>query len=172
MNFSDGHSSHATCTPSRFALLTGQYSFRQQGTGIARGNANLIIKPGPNEIGFDYHFIIPATGDRTLCVYVEQGKVIDHDPTDPIEVNYDERIDHSPSGAEARDTLKLDWSNGHNQTIVNGISRIGWMAGGAKARWVDEDMAGLEIPQGFPQQPGRAARPAREGSNRTPAPRS
>jgi len=35
----------------------------------------------------------------------------------------------------------MDWSHGHNSTIVNGISRIGWMTGGRKARWVDEDMA-------------------------------
>ena len=32
-------------------------------------------------------------------------------------------------------------SHGHDQTIVNGISRIGYMSGGRAARWVDEDMA-------------------------------
>ena len=32
-------------------------------------------------------------------------------------------------------------SHGHDQTIVNGISRIGYMTGGKAARWVDEDMA-------------------------------
>ena len=32
-------------------------------------------------------------------------------------------------------------SHGHDQTIVNGISRIGYMSGGKAARWVDEDMA-------------------------------
>jgi arylsulfatase A-like enzyme len=32
-------------------------------------------------------------------------------------------------------------SHGHDQTIINGISRIGYMAGGVSARWTDEDMA-------------------------------
>jgi arylsulfatase A len=40
-----------------------------------------------------------------------------------------------------RETLKLDWSHGHNQTIHNGISRIGFYTGGAKARFRDEDLA-------------------------------
>ncbi len=32
-------------------------------------------------------------------------------------------------------------SHGHDMTIVNGISRIGYMKGGKSALWVDEDMA-------------------------------
>ncbi len=32
-------------------------------------------------------------------------------------------------------------SHGHDQTIVNGISRIGYMTGGKAALWKDEDMA-------------------------------
>lgn len=180
LRHTDAHCSAATCTPSRFALLTGKYAFRQAGTGIARGNANLIIEPGtvtlpsllqsagyttgvvgkwhlglgkgdvdwnaeiqpgPNQIGFDYHFLIPATGDRVPCVYLEQGRVVDLDPADPIQVSYGKRIDPSPSGAEQPEKLKQRWSHGHDQTIVNGISRIGWMTGGQTARWVDEDMA-------------------------------
>jgi arylsulfatase A len=35
----------------------------------------------------------------------------------------------------------LDWSHGHNQTIHNGISRIGFYTGGTKARFRDEDLA-------------------------------
>ena len=32
-------------------------------------------------------------------------------------------------------------SHGHNQTIHNGISRIGYMKGGNSARFVDEEMS-------------------------------
>ena len=46
LNFSDAHATSATCTPSRFALLTGQYPWRQRGTGVLPGDAKLIIEPG------------------------------------------------------------------------------------------------------------------------------
>ena len=48
--------------------------------------------------------------------------------------------DH-PTGRTHRDTLKMDWSHGHNATIHNGISRIGFYTGGHKARFRDEDLA-------------------------------
>jgi len=35
----------------------------------------------------------------------------------------------------------MKWHHGHNSSIVNGIPRIGYMKGGEKAKWVDEDMA-------------------------------
>ena len=38
------------------------------------------IKPGPLEIGFDYNFIMAATGDRTPTVYVENHRVVGLDP--------------------------------------------------------------------------------------------
>ena len=46
VRFSDAHSPAATCTPTRYALLTGEYAFRQPGTGILSGIAPLCIKPG------------------------------------------------------------------------------------------------------------------------------
>ena len=180
LRFTDAHCSAATCTPSRFALLTGRYAFRKEGTGIASGDAGLVIDPdtvtladllksagyatgvvgkwhlglgrgrndwnakvapNPRDLGFDYHFLMPATGDRVPCVYFEEGFVVGLDPSDPIEVSYGARIDDEPSGKEARESLRQDWSHGHNATIVNGVSRIGWMRGGREARWIDEDMA-------------------------------
>src|SRR5262245_56045451 len=46
LRFTDGHAASATCTPTRYALMTGQYPWRKQGTGILPGNAPLIIEPG------------------------------------------------------------------------------------------------------------------------------
>ena len=45
LRFTDGHCSASTCTPSRYSLLTGEMPYRKKGTGIARGNANMIISP-------------------------------------------------------------------------------------------------------------------------------
>ncbi len=99
------------------------------------------IKPGPLEIGFDYAFIMPATGDRVPCVYVEDRRAVGLDPKDPIRVSYKEKVGNEPTGKENPELLKLKPTHGHDMTIVNGISRIGWMSGGKAARWVDEDMA-------------------------------
>jgi arylsulfatase A-like enzyme len=63
------------------------------------------------------------------------------DPNDPIQVNYGEPLGTDPTGKDHPGLLKMHPSHGHDQTIVNGISRIGYMSGGKTARWVDEDMA-------------------------------
>ncbi len=181
LRFRDAHSTSATCTPARYALLTGEYPWRKQGTGILPGDAELIIqpgrttvasllqragyqtgvvgkwhlglggkggpdwngeiKPGPREIGFDYSFLMPATGDRVPCVYVENHRVAGLDLKDPIKVSYGKPVGTEPTGKEHPELLKLHPSHGHDQTIINGISRIGYMSGGKTARWVDEDMA-------------------------------
>lgn len=109
--------------------------------GLGRGevNWNEEIKPGPREIGFDYSFLIPATGDRVPCVFVENQKVVGADPDDPIQVSYTDRIDGYPLGSEHPELLKQKADPQHSNTIVNGISRIGYMSGGKKALWKDED---------------------------------
>ncbi|HAX94185.1 MAG TPA: arylsulfatase [Bacteroidales bacterium] len=99
------------------------------------------IRPGPLDIGFDYSFLIPATGDRVPCVYVENRRVVGLDPADPISVDYSKKVGDWPTGKENPELLKMHPSHGHDMTIVNGISRIGYMTGGRSALWIDEDIA-------------------------------
>ena len=99
------------------------------------------IMNGPIDIGFDFNFLIPATGDRVPCVYVENRKVAGLDPSDPITVSYSEKVGDWPTGRENPELLKMHPSHGHDMTIVNGVSRIGYMTGGKTALWVDEDIA-------------------------------
>lgn len=182
VRFTNMHSAAATCTPSRYALLTGEYAWRREGTGIAAGNAGSIIRPerytladvfknagyqtgvigkwhlglgdktatqdwnghitpGPSDIGFDYSFILAATGDRVPCVYVENERIINLDKNDPIFVDYEKNFEGEPTGKDNPELLKMHPSHGHDMSIVNGISRIGYMKGGKSALWVDEEMA-------------------------------
>jgi len=180
VRFTNGYSSSATCSPSRYALLTGSYPWRNKNARILNGTAPLLIStvqmtlpkmfkeqgyhtgivgkwhlglgdghvdwnakiaPGPNEVGFDYAYIMAATQDRVPTVYIENGKVVRSDPNDPIEVSYRENFPGEPTGKDNPEMLKMKWHHGHFNTVVNGISRIGYMKGGAEARWVDENMA-------------------------------
>lgn len=43
VQFSNAHATSATCTPSRYAIMTGQYPWRKKGTGILPGDAALIV---------------------------------------------------------------------------------------------------------------------------------
>ena len=178
VQFTNAYATSATSTPSRFGLLTGMYPWRQENTGIAPGNSELIIdttcitmadmlkyatgavgkwhlglgpkggtdfnsqiSPNAQSIGFDYEFIIPATVDRVPCVFVENGRVVNLDPNDPITVSYDHKVGDWPTGEENPELVKLKPSQGHNNTIINGIPRIGWMTGGKSALWQDDKIA-------------------------------
>ena len=108
-------------------------------TGAQDWNGKLTSTP--RDIGFDYHYIQAATADRVPCVYLEQDTVANYDPTAPIQVSYTSNFAGEPTGANNKELLKLMWSHGHNQSIVDSISRIGYMKGGGKALWKDENIA-------------------------------
>lgn len=99
------------------------------------------LNPGPLEIGFDTCFLLPTTNDRVPQVYVKDHRVLNLDPNDPLWVGRKKPSEDHPTGKTHRDTLKMDWSHGHNATIHNGISRIGFYTGGHAARFRDEDLA-------------------------------
>lgn len=183
VRFTDAHSVAATSTPSRYSLFTGCYSWRRNDTGIAPGDAGMIIRPeqitvtdmfktagyttgaigkwhlglgdktgtqdwngnitpGPQDLGFDYSYLMAATADRVPCVWIENQRVANYDPEHPIYVSYKKNFPGEPTGKDNPELLtKLHPSHGHNMSIVNGISRIGYMKGGGKALWKDEDIA-------------------------------
>ena len=103
------------------------------GNETGKQDWNKKLDLGLDAIGFDYSYIMAATADRVPCVYIENGEV----------VNYDSKnFSGEPTGANNPELLtKLKSSHGHNQAIVNGIGRIGYMKGGGKALWRDEDIA-------------------------------
>ncbi len=182
IKFQQGYATAATCTPSRYSLLTGSYPWRNPRAAILAGDASIIIdaetptlpdmlrrtgyrtgvvgkwhlglgrgdldwnqelSATPNDVGFDYSYIMAATNDRVPCVYVENRNVVGLDPADPIEVTYDwnKAFPGQPTGRYNPEQLTMKYSHGHDGTIVNGVSRIGHMRGGTAALWNDETMA-------------------------------
>ena len=112
------------------------------GSQTGKQNWNEPITPALADIGFDYSYIMAATADRVPCVFIENGSVANYDPTAPIYVNYNTNFEGEPTGKDNPELLyNLKSSHGHNYSIVNGIGRIGYMKGGGKALWKDEDIA-------------------------------
>ena len=117
------------------------------GLGSDAPDWNGLLKPGPLEIGFDRCFLLPTTNDRVPQVYVENHRVLNLDPKDPLWVGKKKPSEDHPTGITHRDTLKMNWSHGHNATIHNGISRIGFYTGGHAARFRDEDLSDKWVEQ-------------------------
>ena len=112
------------------------------GSQTGKQNWNAPISPALPDIGFDYSYIMAATADRVPCVFIENSEVANYDPSAPIYVNYNKNFDGEPTGANNPELLyNLKSSHGHDNSIVNGIGRIGYMKGGGKALWKDENIA-------------------------------
>ena len=189
--FTDGHCSAATCSPSRFSLLTGIHGFRER-VRVLPPNAplsistdaltlpklfkeagyqtavvgkwhlgigekgrpvdwNADVKPGPLEIGFDYSFLLPSTNDRVPCVYLENHRVVNLDASDPLYVGNKAGVNSHdstqyPDGKKNREAMTYyESTHGHDNSVINGIGRIGYMAGGKAALWNDETMADVFV---------------------------
>lgn len=120
--------------------FTGVIGKWHLGLGGENLDWNKEIKPGPREIGFDYSYVMASTNDRVPSVYVKNHHIAGLDTNDPIEVSYIKNFEGEPTGKKNPELLKVHPSHGHNQSIHNGISRIGYMQGGKSALFIDEDM--------------------------------
>lgn len=125
---------YTTCAIGKWHLGLGDQ------TGGQDWNAPLAQSLG--DLGFNYHYIMAATADRVPCVFIENGQVANYDPNEPIVVDYEKPIPGEPTAENNPELLyNLKSSHGHNMAIVNGIGRIGYMKGGGKALWKDENIA-------------------------------
>lgn len=132
MRFTDAHSPSAVCTPTRYGVLTGRYSWRGKlKKGVLWGYSPLLIEsnrmtvasllkkqgyttgcvgkwhlglgnakrtdygkpltPGPNNVGFDYFFGIPASLDMDPYVYVKNDSLVEA-PTEKVKASKMRRL--------------------------------------------------------------------------------
>lgn len=112
------------------------------GDKTAEQDWNAPLSAALGDLGFDYSYIMAATADRVPCVFIENGQVANYDASAPIYVSYRDSFPGEPLGRNHPELLyNLKHSHGHDMAIVNGIGRIGYMKGGGKALWKDENIA-------------------------------
>ena len=122
MRFNNYHTCGATCSPTRYSLVTGRYPVRTEEVGTGRsspwdylfietdrltigslaqkmgyktaaiGKWHLgygaekkidwagVLKPGPNDIGFDYHWGVPGNHNDSYRCFIENDRIYGLDP--------------------------------------------------------------------------------------------
>jgi len=113
------------------------------GLGDAKSevNWNERVSLGPSEVGFDYSFIIPGAVEKVPTIYLEDQYVVNAKESDPISISLEKKIGERPTGAENPELLLQPADELHSGSIINGISRIGWMKGGKDAEWKDDNFS-------------------------------
>lgn len=108
-------------------------------------NWNGDVKPGPIEVGFNSSFLLPSTNDRVPTVYLDGHKVVNLDKNDSLfvgskqYVTSQKNVTQYPDGRVNPEAMTYYMgTQGHNNSVTNGIGRIGYMAGGKSALWDDE----------------------------------
>ncbi len=166
--FVNGHASAAVCTPTRYSLITGQYSWRNKAEGlnkgVAKGDAPLLIPttmttaPG----------LLKQAGYRTALIGkwhlgfgLTKPDFNQELRPGPLEIGFHEyfgipatndRIptvfvrDHRVLGLDASDPIhySFDKDEAKSQGMspwAAGRNRIGWAKGGKSAWWKDTEIA-------------------------------
>ena len=166
--FVNAHASAAVCTPTRYALLTGQYSWRRDAIGVSKGVANgnspLLI---PTEMKTvqgllrEHGYRTAAIGKWHLGFGLDKPDYNSELRPGPLEIGFDEffgipatndRIptvfvrDHYVVGLDPADPIRVtyDKNEAKKEGLLSwsaGQNRIGWGKGGKTAWWNDEDIA-------------------------------
>ncbi|GEP42400.1 sulfatase family protein [Brevifollis gellanilyticus] len=166
--FVNGHASAAVCTPTRYSLITGQYSWRHQAEGlnkgVAKGDAPLLIPttmttaPG----------LLKQAGYRTALIGkwhlgfgLTKPDFNQELRPGPLETGFDEyfglpatndRIpvvfvrDHRVVGLDPADPIRYSYDAAEAKAQgmspwAAGRNRIGWGTGGKAAWWKDTEIA-------------------------------
>ncbi len=168
MRFTDAHASAAVCTPTRYSLLTGEYSWRKNTPGLNKGVANadspLLIPVGSTTLPG----IMKKAGYRTAVIgkwHLGFGTTApDYNQKlapGPLEIGFDEffgypatndRVptvyvrDHRVVGLDPADPIQYTFdpkvaAEGGMKKYVAGRERIGFMSGGKAAWWKDATIA-------------------------------
>lgn len=169
MRLTDAHASAAVCTPTRYSLLTGEYSWRKNTAGLNKGvsnaDATLLIPVGSVTLPG----VMKKAGYRTGVMgkwHLGFGPTFPVDYNQelapgPLEIGFDEFFgfpatnDRVPTVyVRGRRVVNLDPADPIKYThdakaavasgmpgFVAGHGRIGFMSGGKAALWQDETMA-------------------------------
>ncbi len=168
LRFTDAHASAAVCTPTRYSLLTGEYSWRRAAIGLNRGVAGgdspLLIPVGTTTLPG----ILRGAGYRTGAVgkwHLGFGNAKpdynEHLKPGPQEIGFDEFFGfpatndrmppvyvrgHRVVNLTTNDPIRYsyDAAEAKKENLSRnaaGRQRIGWMSGGKSAWWKDEDIA-------------------------------
>ncbi len=166
--FTDAHSSASVCTPTRYSLLTGEYSWRRKAEGLNKGVANadapLLIPVGTDTLPG----IMKKAGYRTGVIgkwHLGFGTSRPDYNKDlapgPLEIGFDEffglpatndRVPtvyvrgHRVEGLDPADPINYTFNakaaaaDGLKKYAA-GRERIGFMSGGKAAWWNDETLS-------------------------------
>ena len=168
MRFTDAHASAAVCTPTRYSLLTGEYSWRRDASGLNKGVANgdspLLIPVGSTTLPG----IMKKAGYRTAAIgkwHLGFGTGRPDYNKDlspgPLEIGFDEffgfpatndrvptvyvrghRVEHLDPADPIKYTYNAqEAAAGGMVKFVAGRERIGFMSGGKAAWWKDATIA-------------------------------
>lgn len=166
--FVNGHASAAVCTPTRYSMLTGQYSWRRSGAeldkGVSNGASPLLI---PTEMP-TLPALLRSAGYRTAVIGkwhlgfgVEKPDYNRELRPGPLEIGFHEffglpatndRIptvlirDHRVVGLDPADPIDYTYDKEEAKArglgaFAAGRNRIGWAKGGKSAWWKDIDLA-------------------------------